>query len=111
MRADSVVITSGLNDKQIGFTYARKLGQSIKLASSRYGADDDGLEAECIFDIKNDQALRQEIEIHFLTINGEIFFGSIHIRRQSITCSRSVWSLEISPTLMEQEWALRVLQR
>jgi hypothetical protein len=47
------------------------------LATSERGVDDGGLEAEGVFDIKNDRALRQEIEIHFLTINSEKFFGSI----------------------------------
>ena len=77
MRPESVLTTPGINDKHKGFSYASKLGHSAKLAPSGRTTEDDALEAEAIFDIKNDRALRQEIEVHFVTINGEKFFGSI----------------------------------
>jgi hypothetical protein len=38
---------------------------------------EDELEVEGIFSVNNDAGMRQEIEVHFLTINGVKFTGSI----------------------------------
>ena len=58
-------------------TYANRVGAKSKAGSQSGKVDAGGLEVEGVFNIKNEGALREELEVEFNTINGEKFFGSI----------------------------------
>ena len=60
-------------------TYANRVGGQHKAGSRSVGLGAGGpeLEVEGVFNIRNEGALREELEVEFNTLNGEKFYGSI----------------------------------
>lgn len=96
MRPGSVVSDSMTQTARSAPTYASKVGltrttkagglapsvtqtrpDALPISQNQMGCQDEDLEIEGIFSITNEGAMRKEIEVHFLTLNGEKFSGTV----------------------------------
>ena len=64
-------------NKTSGLAAAGKATENPEVRRDQANGSEENLEIEGIFSITNEGAMRKEIEVHFLTINGEKFSGTV----------------------------------